>query len=128
MRTRHALRADARAVKLHTRCPTYYALGVRLAALVRDVGLSRALVHAYAERCWGIVDFAVFAGSSGVEALVGLDETERGLFFVAHGLATALRRWKERLVDRIGRGASVLGKRGIEEIGSPVTPSAQRAR
>lgn len=126
---RHALRADARAVKLHARCPAYYALGVRLAALVKDVGLSAALVRAFAERCWGIVDSAVFVGARGVEALVGLDEAERALFFVAHGLEIAVRRWKERLVDRIGRGgASVLGKRSIEEVGSPVTPAAQRMR
>lgn len=126
---RHALRADARAVKLHARCPAFYALGVRIAKLVRDVGLSVSLVKAFANRCWGVVDSAAFAGARGVAALEGLEEKERKLFFAAHGLDVALRRWKERRTDRIVMADSVLGKRAREEEpGSPVTPATSLQR
>lgn len=102
---------------------------MRLASLVRDVGLSAALVRAFAGRCWGIVDSAVFAGGRGVAALEGLEEKERALFFAAHGLDIALRRWKERRADRIVAGVdSALGKRKREEVGSPVTPKAPALR
>lgn len=128
-RARHALRADARAVRLHARCRAFYALGVRLAALVRDVALGTALVRAFAARCWGVVDTAAFAAERGVEALDGLDETERGLFFASHGLDIALRRWKERRADRIVCEVdAVLGKRKRDDAGSPVTPAAKARR
>lgn len=126
---RHALRADARAVHLQTRCPAFYALGLRIAKLVRDSRLSETLVRAFADRCWGIVDSAVFAGARGVAALEGLEEKERKLFFAAHGLDIALRRWKERRIDCIGMAHGVLGKRCREEgPGSPVTPSTSMQR
>lgn len=126
---RHALRADAREVSLYRKCPAYYSLGVRLAGLVRDPTLSGVLARAFAGRCWGVVDSAVFAGGRGIAALEGLEDRERALFFAAHGLDIALRRWKERRAERILPGVEgALGKRKRSEVGSPVTPRAPALR
>lgn len=121
--TQNALRADARCVSLHERCPAYYALGARLARLLRDATLPDVLQRAYAARAWHVVDGAVFSGARGVEALQMLDRLERRLFYAAHGAEIAKRRWKERRNERIASCDSVLGKRRhLETEASPVTP------
>lgn len=130
--TRAALRADAPSVGLHALCADYFALGVRVARLVRDARLAPALLRAYAARCWRVVDDAVWRGSRGVDAVIKLDRLERSLFFAAHGVSTALVRCKERVVDKIVQFPSVLGKRprasDSSSVGSPVTPTATRVR
>ena len=123
-KTRNALRADAKSVHLFNRCQAYYALGIRLAKLLSDVALPNVLVRAFSTRCWSIADAAVFAGGRGVEAMASLDRLERTLFFAAHGVSIAIRRWKERRADRI-EPLSVLGKRKAGQIGSPVTPASR---
>lgn len=134
------LRADAPAVSLHALCPSYYALGVRLAKLVRDLTLPAILVRAFANRCWRIVDNAAFTPAHAMQALAKLDLLERNLFFTAHAVTNAIVRWKERSCDRIVSYASVLGKRPFVDhdeeedqkqqavVGSPVTPPTSRVR
>lgn len=128
---RNALRADAPSVHLHRLCPSYYALGVRISKLVKDISLPATLVRAFASRCWPIVDQAAFASNRGSRALVKLDLLERRLFFEAHSVAAAIVRWKERSCDRISAFPPLLGKRprpsdapGTDAV-SPVTPSTR---
>lgn len=141
---RHALRADAPSVNLHRLCASYYALGIRVAALVNDVALPAALARAFADRCWRIVDQAAFASDKGSRAIGNLDRTERRLFFAAHAMNTAVTTWKERKADRIVAFQPLLGKRSHasieagdrakdvnapDEAGSPITPrSTSRLR
>lgn len=127
---RHALRADASSVPLHQLCPSYYALGVRVAKLINDVSLPAVLVRAFANRCWPIVDQAAYAAARGSRALTKLDRLERRLFFAMHGVTNAVVRWKERSCDRIGPSKPLKGKRPRSsnqtesEVASPVTPPA----
>lgn len=138
-KARHALRADASSVALYSKCPTYYALGIRVARLVKDVSLPLVLTKAFANRCWGIVDQAAYCSTRGSKALAKLDLVERRLFFVAHAVHNGVIHWKERSFDRIASFQPLLGKRprhqeaagaGAEEsdIGSAVTPSVNRPR
>lgn len=138
-KARHALRADAPSVALYSKCPTYYALGIRVARLVKDVSLPLVLTRAFANRCWNIVDQAAYCSTRGSKALAKLDLVERRLFFVAHAVHNGVIHWKERSFDRIASFQPLLGKRprhhgaagtGAEEsdIGSAVTPSVNRPR
>lgn len=135
---RAELRADARVVALHRKCPAYFALGIALAKLLRDPGLPDMLLRAYADRCWGVVDAAVYGGGKGIDGIRKLELRERDLFFAAHGMSVAVRRWKERRSDKITRAdIAVCGKRKREDTQgvpqsravstSPVTPR-QRVR
>lgn len=127
--TRNALRADASSVALHQLCASYYALGVRISKLVKDVSLPAVLGRAFANRCWRIVDNAVFSVSHGSQAVIKYDRLERRLFFASHGVNAGILRWKERTCDRIVAFNSVLGKRPRDadeedaNVGSPVTPA-----
>jgi GINS complex subunit 3 len=127
-RVRNDLRADALAAPLYTKCKFYYALGLALATLLRDGALVAMLLSAFAERCWGAVDAAVYGSAvgKGADAMAKLDALERDLFFATHGTAVALNRWKERAADKIPTSQSILGKRSalsaMVNSASPLTP------
>lgn len=127
---RHSLRADATSVNLHKLCASYYALGIRIAKLVKDITLPIVLGRAFANRCWNVVDNAAYSAGEGSKALSKLDRIERQLFFKAHRMTSAVVRWKERKGDRIVAFQPLLGKRNRTDdqpehvAGSPITPHA----
>lgn len=115
--TRAALRADATAVDLRSRCARYFALGVSLASLLRVPDLPRMLLAARAARAWSAVDAGAHASQ---RVLRTLDVDETKLFFAARAAAVARTRWKERTSARISAAPALLGKRKAPAVVSPV--------
>lgn len=122
-RVRNDLLADPNVVPLAIKCRYYFALGLRIATLLRDSGLVQMLVAALADRAWPVVDAAAYGSAvgKGAEAMGKLENGERELFYASHGTAVALARWKERSGERL-RPSSVLGKRKAALQVSPLTP------
>lgn len=129
-KTRNALRADAYSVDLATACTRYYAMGVRVARLLRVPHIVPMLLQARATRAWRTVDAGQYTRAHS-KLLDRLDAQERELFFAARGAAVARNRWVERRCVRIQTAATVARatrKRPLNEI-SPVTPrTVQRTR
>jgi GINS complex subunit 3 len=124
-RVKNDLLADAGVVNLSAKCGYYYALGLKIAGLVRDAGLVAMLLRALAERAWPAADAAAYGSAvgKGAEAMGRLENGERDLFFASHGSAVAMARWRERTGERL-RPSSVLGKRkaALAVACSPLTP------
>ena len=102
----NALKADAKSVDLRAQAQHFYNLGARMLELFEEDEILDVLSDTFRVRAAEIGDHAANAGAGsrgagggvgvgadGVEFLRGLDETERGLFRVAHDSARAMRTW-----------------------------------
>eukprot|EP01135_Chromosphaera_perkinsii_P007619 Nk52_evm75s914 gene=Nk52_evmTU75s914 len=104
---RASLKADASTVDLHSWCPHYYDVGMKIANLMGEPNLGPDLKQAFLDRFHLIMDLSLNSAHEDTSAFTSkLDELERQLFMSGFRAVIEYHKWHSRKIGKLSASAA----------------------